>query len=89
MNFEMNLLMCDNSFKMDMGQTTTLKGKDGLSAYQIAQQQGFEGTEQEWLDSLKGEAYDDTELTSRVTALENTIGTLNDSLEEVLMGNGN
>lgn len=92
MNFEMNLLMCDNSFKMDMGQTTTLKGKDGLSAYQIAQQQGFEGTEQEWLDSLKGEdgqSYDDTELASRVTALENTIGTLNDSLEEVLTGNGN
>lgn len=87
MNFEMDLVMCDNSFDMSMGQTTTLKGKDGLSAYQIAQQQGFEGTEQEWLDSLKGEAYDDTELSSRVTELENTIGTLNNSLEAVLNGN--
>jgi hypothetical protein len=27
---------------------------DGLSAYQIAQQNGFTGTEQEWLDSLEG-----------------------------------
>lgn len=30
-------------------------GKDGLSAYQIAVQNGFVGTEQEWLASLKGE----------------------------------
>lgn len=87
MTFEMDLVTCDNSFDMSMSQTATLKGKDGLSAYQIAQQQGFEGTEQEWLDSLKGETYDDTELSIRVTKLENTIGTLNDSLEAVLNGN--
>lgn len=30
-------------------------GKDGKSAYQIALDNGFVGTEQEWLDSLKGE----------------------------------
>ena len=30
------------------------KGADGLSAYQIACNHGFTGTEQEWLDSLKG-----------------------------------
>jgi hypothetical protein len=29
-------------------------GRDGLSAYQIAISNGFIGTEQEWLDSLKG-----------------------------------
>lgn len=29
-------------------------GADGKSAYDIAKEQGFEGTEQEWLDSLKG-----------------------------------
>lgn len=28
-------------------------GKDGKSAYQIAVEHGFVGTEQEWLDSLK------------------------------------
>ena len=29
-------------------------GKDGLSAYDLAVQNGFEGTLEEWLDSLKG-----------------------------------
>lgn len=32
-----------------------LKGDQGDSAYQVALANGFEGTEQEWLDSLKGE----------------------------------
>lgn len=32
--------------------------KPGLSAYQIAVNNGFEGTEQEWLESLKGEKGD-------------------------------
>lgn len=31
------------------------KGENGESAYEIAKRNGFEGTEQEWLDSLKGE----------------------------------
>ncbi|MBP3581215.1 MAG: serine protease [Clostridia bacterium] len=30
-------------------------GKNGLSAYEIAKKNGFVGTEQEWLDSLKGD----------------------------------
>ena len=30
------------------------KGENGLSAYQIAQQAGFHGTETDWLNSLKG-----------------------------------
>ena len=34
------------------------KGADGLSAYQIAQENGFTGTEKEWLVSLKGEKGD-------------------------------
>lgn len=32
-----------------------LPGVNGLSAYEIAVSNGFEGTEQEWLDSLHGE----------------------------------
>ncbi|MFS8177790.1 hypothetical protein RM023_10415 [Limosilactobacillus reuteri] len=32
-----------------------LNGKDGLSAYEVAKRNGFQGTEQEWLSSLKGE----------------------------------
>lgn len=32
----------------------TEDGEDGLSAYEIAVKHGFEGTEEEWLESLKG-----------------------------------
>lgn len=32
-----------------------VKGNDGKSAYEIALDNGFEGTEQEWLESLKAE----------------------------------
>lgn len=34
------------------------RGKQGLSAYEIAVKNGFIGTEQEWLDSLKAESYE-------------------------------
>ena len=59
-------------------------GEDGKSAYEIAVDNGFEGTEQEWLDSLKGKDGQDGQdgqdgfpteeewnnLVSRVDALE-------------------
>ena len=34
-------------------------GKNGLSAYEIAKKHGFVGTEQEWLESLKGDDGED------------------------------
>lgn len=34
-----------------------IKGEDGKSAYQIAIENGFVGTESEWLESLKGQDY--------------------------------
>ena len=36
-------------------QLEKLKGEDGKSAYEVAIDNGFEGTEQEWLESLKAE----------------------------------
>lgn len=36
------------------GGGTGTPGKDGKSAYEIAIENGFDGTEEEWLDSLKG-----------------------------------
>ncbi len=39
----------------EMQKTSILHGEDGKSAYQIAVDNGFEGTEQEWLASLHGE----------------------------------
>lgn len=35
-----------------------MNGKDGLSAYEIAKLNGFEGTEEEWLESLKPDLED-------------------------------
>lgn len=34
----------------------TIKGKDGKSAYDLAKEQGFDGSVEEWLQSLKGAA---------------------------------
>lgn len=87
---------CNNKYHMRLSVTETLQGKDGSdgkSAYQVALDNGFIGSEQDWLASLKGDkgdpgaTYDDTEIKIRVTTLENTVGTLNDSLEEILNGN--
>lgn len=39
---------------IESGAGTGAQGKDGRSAYEIAKDNGFEGTVQEWLESLKG-----------------------------------
>ena len=41
-----------------LGGLGTVYGKDGKSAYEVAVKNGFEGTEADWLDSLKGEQGD-------------------------------
>lgn len=41
-----------NKFKLTIKGTQGVAGADGLSAYQIAVKNGFEGTEEEWLASL-------------------------------------
>ena len=43
------------------------KGDDGKSAYEIAKENNFEGSEQEWLDSLKANIIVDTELSDKST----------------------
>lgn len=45
----------NQTMKTDFAGLQLLKGKDGESAYQIAVDNGFEGTEEEWLKSLEGE----------------------------------
>lgn len=50
MNFTMYALL--KTYIQQTIQTSELKGK---SAYEIALENGFEGTEQEWLKSLQGE----------------------------------
>lgn len=46
------MLFCLTS--CNLGGNEVADGKDGLSAYDLAVQNGFEGTLDEWLDSLKG-----------------------------------
>lgn len=56
-------------------------GADGLSAYDIAQLEGFRGTRQEWLDSLKAKV----ELPNAITALKrNNIYLENGLLDTIL-----
>lgn len=42
------------SFGVGFDNLKTIHGKDGASAYEIALEHGFEGSEEEWLDSLHG-----------------------------------
>lgn len=72
---------CNNKYHMRLSVTETLQGKDGSdgkSAYQIALDNGFIGSEQEWLDSLKGEpgATDYNDLENKPTKLTDFSGTL-------------
>lgn len=50
-------------------------GKNGLSAYEIAVQYGFTGTEAEWLESLKGNGIDESKFATNTALiyLQNTL----------------
>lgn len=72
---------CNNKYHMRLSVTETLQGKDGSdgkSAYQIALDNGFVGSEQDWLASLKGEpgTTDYNDLENKPTKLTDFIGTL-------------
>lgn len=52
-------------------------GAAGKSAYEIAVDAGFEGSESEWLESLKGEpGYDAPDQTAAIAALEARVAAL-------------
>lgn len=53
--FERNI----ESFTAEFEDIILVRGKDGKSAYEIACDQGFIGTEEEWIASLKGADGDD------------------------------
>lgn len=56
-------------------------GADGLSAYDIAQLNGFKGTQKEWLDSLKAGAVADE---ARTMLLNGNVWCKSNSIEDVL-----
>lgn len=76
----LNLNVSIPGIKGDNGQDGR-NGADGLSAYDIAQLEGFAGSRQEWLDSLKAKVT----LPETVTALKRkNIYISNDQLDTVL-----
>lgn len=54
MKLDVKFSEIDHSFSPKFGELTPVSGKNGLSAYEIAVANGFEGTEEEWLESLHG-----------------------------------
>lgn len=54
-NNEIQVSTDDGTTYVKLVSLTDLSGSDGDSAYEIAKENGYEGTESEWLDSLKGE----------------------------------
>lgn len=61
MKFEVEINTNEKGFVAEFNSAQTITGADGKSAYQIAVDNGFEGTEAEWLESLKGEPGKDGE----------------------------
>ena len=59
----MSLDETEQTFDQLFDEEPLLLGPEGKSAYEVAVKNGFKGTEQEWLDSLKGEPGKDYELT--------------------------
>ncbi|MBQ4120958.1 MAG: trypsin-like peptidase domain-containing protein [Clostridia bacterium] len=55
-------------------------GQNGLSAYDIAVQNGFEGSEAEWLDSLRGEDGKDGEDAGNASAVADNTKYINQAL---------
>ena len=60
-SFDPELTEENDSFESRFSDVHTIHGKDGKSAYEIAVENGFVGTEEEWLESLQGDDYVITE----------------------------
>lgn len=56
---EINVISDNVDFEFNVVGTQGRQGPQGDSAYQVAVEEGFEGTEEEWLASLKGDPGDD------------------------------
>jgi hypothetical protein len=56
MKMDVQFNQSEQKIPVGFSNTQTIHGKDGKSAYEIAVENGFEGTEQEWLDSLKADS---------------------------------
>lgn len=50
--------LCKKYIKASLAGAGALKGEDGKSAYEIAVQNGYSGSEQQWINSLVGKPGD-------------------------------
>ncbi len=72
----------DKGDKGDQGEKGN-DGNNGLSAYEIAQKNGFTGTEAEWLESLRGPKGDDAAIDVALEAIEALRGDHNKDINEL------
>lgn len=56
------------ALEVNIGEVSMLRGEPGKSAYEIAVQNGYTGTEAEWLASLKGDAFQYSDFTAEQLA---------------------
>lgn len=65
-------MTCNCNRNVTAGVIGTLGGQlvRGFSAYDIAVQNGYQGTEEEWLDSLKGEPGEPGDMSSAFTIVD-------------------
>lgn len=64
------------ALEANIGGVSMLRGADGKSAYEIAVQNGYTGTEAEWLASLRGDAFQYSDFTDeQLAALKGVDGT--------------
>lgn len=70
------------------GSINALKTINGYSAYELAVIHGFSGTEEEWLASLKGDAYvltdADKQRIAEIVTQEEIIGDIDTALDNII-----
>lgn len=71
-----------NIYLINEDATVTVVGEKGASAYEVAVANGYEGTEEEWLASLKI----DNEVIARLDAMDEAIGSAVETLSQINEG---
>lgn len=61
---------------------SSVKGDDGKSAYEIAVDHGYIGTEEEWLKEISS-TFDDTEIQEAITTIQNDLNNKLDAKQDV------
>lgn len=61
MTFDVHFSESNNQMSVNFKDIQTIRGDNGKSAYEVAVENGYEGTVEEWLESLKGEPGKDGE----------------------------